>query len=139
MPGISNANPLTLYRAQHRGGKGKIGMETKDEDFVEQLFVASTHTYFLVFTTSGRVYWLKCYQIPQAGRTSRGKAIINLLNLQGTDEGIATILPVRDFEVGKNIIFATKRGLYQKDGSDGPTPILGPPESSPSTFRKGTP
>ena len=112
--GYIKRNPLTTYRAQHRGGKGKIGMETKDEDFVHQLFVASTHTYFLFFTTKGRVYWLKCYEIPQAGRATRGKAIINLLNLQDRDEGIATILPVREFEPGKNIVFATKNGLIKK-------------------------
>ena len=112
--GYIKRNPLTLYRAQRRGGKGKIGMETKSEDFVEQLFVASTHTYFLFFTTSGRVHWLKCYQIPQAGRASRGKAVINLLNLQNTGESIATILPVREFEEGKNIVFATRNGLIKK-------------------------
>ena len=112
--GYIKRNPLSLYRAQRRGGKGKIGMEPKKEDFVEQLFVASTHTYFLFFTTSGRVHWLKCYEIPQAGRASRGKAVINLLNLQQTGETIATILPVRQFEEGKNIVFATKNGLVKK-------------------------
>lgn len=112
--GYIKRHPLSLYRAQHRGGKGKIGMETKEEDFVSQLFVASTHTYFLFFTTSGRVYWHKCYEIPQAGRASRGKAVINLLNLQNTGEGVATILPVKEFEQGKNIIFVTKNGLIKK-------------------------
>ena len=112
--GYIKRNPLTTYRAQRRGGKGKIGMETKEEDFVDQLFVASTHTYFLFFTTKGRVYWLKCYEIPQAGRATRGKAIVNLLNLQDRDEGIATILPVREFEPGKNIVFATRNGLIKK-------------------------
>jgi DNA gyrase subunit A len=112
--GYIKRNPLSLYRAQRRGGKGKIGMETKEEDFVSQLFVANTHTYFLFFSTKGRVYWLKCYQIPQAGRTARGKPVINLLNLQDRDEGIATILPVADFEPGKNIVFATQNGIIKK-------------------------
>ena len=79
--GYIKRSPLTEYRAQRRGGKGKIGMDTKEEDFVEQLFVATTHTYFLFFTTTGRVYWLKCYELPQVGRTRRGKAIVNLLAL----------------------------------------------------------
>ena len=111
--GYIKRSPLSEYRAQRRGGKGKRGMETKEEDFVEQLFVASTHTFFLFFTTSGKVYWLKCYELPQVGRTSRGKAVVNLLNLN-TDEGVATILPVRNFEPGNNIIFATKKGIIKK-------------------------
>ncbi len=111
--GYIKRSPLTEYRAQRRGGKGKIGMDTKEEDFVEQLFVATTHTYFLFFTTTGRVYWLKCYELPQVGRTRRGKAIVNLLSLQEGEE-VATILPVRDFEPGTNIIFATRRGIIKK-------------------------
>ena len=112
--GYIKRNALSLYRAQHRGGKGKIGMETKLEDFVEQVFIASTHDYILVFTDAGRVYWLKVYQIPQAGRASRGKAIINLLNLQNGKERVAAVLPVREFEEGKNVVFATRRGVVKR-------------------------
>jgi DNA gyrase subunit A len=112
--GYIKRNAASLYRAQRRGGKGRIGMGTKEEDFVERLFVASTHNYFLVFTNAGRVYWLKCYTIPQAGHASRGKPIVNLLNLQDPTELVATILPVKEFEQGKNIIFATKKGLVKK-------------------------
>ena len=98
-PATSSATRSPLYRAQRRGGKGKIGATTKDEDFVEHLFVASTHAYILFFTTSGRVYWLKVHEIPQAGRAARGKAIVNLLSL-GADEKVAAVVPVREFERG---------------------------------------
>jgi len=111
--GYIKRNALSLYRAQHRGGKGKIGMDTKTEDFVEEVFIASTHDYVLIFTDAGRVYWLKVYQIPQAGRASRGKAIINLLELQKSGERLAAVLPVRDFEEGKYIVFATKQGVIK--------------------------
>jgi len=112
--GYIKRNALSLYRAQHRGGKGKIGMETKEEDFVEQVFIASTHDYVLVFTDAGRVYWLKVYQIPQAGRASRGKAIVNLLNLQDSKERIAAVLSVRKFVEGQYIVFATRRGVVKR-------------------------
>ncbi len=112
--GYIKRNALSLYRAQHRGGKGKIGMDTKTEDFVEEVFIASTHDYVLIFTDAGRVYWLKVYQIPQAGRASRGKAIINLLELQKSGERLAAVLPVRDFEEGKYIVFATKQGVIKR-------------------------
>jgi len=79
--GYIKRNPVSLYRSQRRGGRGKVGMGTKEEDFVEKIFIASTHNYLLVFTNKGRVYWLKVYQIPQAGRAARGKAIVNLVNL----------------------------------------------------------
>ena len=81
--GYIKRTPSSLYRAQHRGGKGKRGMGTKDEDFVEQLFVASTHHYLLIFTDAGRLYWLKVHEMPQAGRASKGKAIVNLVNMTG--------------------------------------------------------
>src|SRR4029450_1858621 len=79
--GYIKRNPISLYRAQRRGGRGKMGMSTREEDFVEDLFVASTHSYVLVFTTKGRVYWLKVYDIPQAGRAAKGKAIVNVVNM----------------------------------------------------------
>jgi DNA gyrase subunit A len=80
--GYIKRNPITLYQSQRRGGKGKTAMGTKDEDFVSLLFVASTHHTFLFFTNRGKVYWCKVYEIPQAGRASRGKAIVNLLNFE---------------------------------------------------------
>ncbi len=111
--GYIKRNPITLYRKQHRGGKGKTAMGVKDEDFVADLFVASTHHTFLFFTNMGRVYWCKVYDIPQAGRTSRGKAIVNLLNLE-KNEKLTTVLAVPAFEPGNYIIMATKSGLVKK-------------------------
>ena len=106
-------NPITLYRNQLRGGKGKMAMGVKEDDFVADLFVASTHHTFLFFTNQGQVYWCKAYDIPQAGRASRGKAIVNLLNL-GKDEKLTTVLAVPKFEPGYNIIMATRNGLVKK-------------------------
>ncbi|OEU60273.1 MAG: DNA gyrase subunit A [Desulfobacterales bacterium PC51MH44] len=111
--GYIKRNPITLYRKQQRGGKGKVAMGVKDEDFVADLFVASTHHTFLFFTNKGRVYWCKVYDIPQAGRTSRGKAIVNLLNLE-KDEKLTTVLAVPEFEPGYYIIKTTKNGLVKK-------------------------
>ncbi|MDR2861936.1 MAG: DNA gyrase subunit A, partial [Syntrophobacterales bacterium] len=99
--------------SQRRGGRGKVGMQTKEEDFVEKIFITSTHHYILIFTTTGRVYWLKVYQIPQAGRAARGKAIINLINLL-PEERVASILPVREFSEEKSIVLVTKRGIIKK-------------------------
>jgi DNA gyrase subunit A len=112
--GYIKRNALSLYRAQHRGGKGKIGMETKEEDFVEQVFIASTHDYVLVFTDAGRVYWLKVYQLPQAGRASRGKAIVNLLSLMDSKERLAAVLSVREFQEGRYVVFATSHGVVKR-------------------------
>ena len=111
--GYIKRNPVSLYRSQHRGGKGIAGMETKEDDFVVHLFVASTHDYFLFLTNQGRLYWLKVHEIPQAGRQARGKAMVNLLNLQ-PQEKVATILPVRSFEEGKYIFMVTRKGLVKK-------------------------
>jgi DNA gyrase subunit A len=111
--GYIKRNPITLYRNQRRGGKGKTAMGIKDEDFVEHLFVAFTHHTFLFFTNQGKVYWCKVYDIPQAGRMSRGKAIVNLLNFQ-RDEKLTTVLAVPSFEPGYHIIMATKNGLIKK-------------------------
>src|SRR5919109_780173 len=105
--------PGTLYRAQLRGGKGKIGTTTKEEDFVECLFVASMHAYILFFTTIGKVYWIKVHELPQASRAARGKPIVNLLNLE-PGERISAFLPVREFQDGRYIVFATKNGLIKK-------------------------
>jgi len=93
--GYVKRNPVSLYRAQKRGGKGKTGAMTSDDDFIEQIFVASTHAYLLLFTNKGRVFWLKVHELPQAGRAARGKAIINLVPL-GPDEKLAALLPVKE-------------------------------------------
>jgi DNA gyrase subunit A len=111
--GYIKRNPITLYNSQRRGGKGKTAMETKDEDFVEHLFVASTHHTFLFFTNQGRLYWSKVYEIPQAGRTSRGKAIINLMNFQN-EERLTAVLAVSKFEPGYHIMMATRSGVIKK-------------------------
>jgi DNA gyrase subunit A len=111
--GYIKRNPLTNYRAQRRGGKGKIGMETREEDFVERLFMATMHSYILFFTNKGRVYWLKVHQIPEAGRQAKGKAIINLLQIH-PDERVTAALPVREFTPGHFILMATKQGIIKK-------------------------
>jgi DNA gyrase subunit A len=111
--GYIKRNAVSLYRAQRRGGKGATGMRPKDEDFVENLFIASTHSYVLIFTSRGKVYWLKVHEIPQGGRAARGKAIVNLLNLEA-DEQVMTILPVKEFEEGRFIITATQKGTVKK-------------------------
>jgi DNA gyrase subunit A len=111
--GYIKRNPVSLYRAQRRGGKGKIGTTTRDEDFVEHLFVASTHSYILFFTTVGKVYWIKVHEVPQAGRAARGKAIVNLLTLQ-PGEKISAFLPVREFQENRFVFFATKKGVVKK-------------------------
>jgi DNA gyrase subunit A len=111
--GYIKRNPVSLYRSQHRGGRGKVGMGTKEEDFVEKIFIASTHHYVLIFTNQGRVYWLKVYQIPQAGRVARGKAMVNLINVS-PGERMAAVLPVRDFSDGKSVVMVTKKGIIKK-------------------------
>jgi DNA gyrase subunit A len=111
--GYIKRNPVTLYRAQHRGGKGKIGTTTREEDFVAYLFVASTHSYILFFTTVGKVYWIKVHELPQAGRAAKGKPIVNLLNLE-EGEKVSAFLSVREFQEGRFVVFATKKGLIKK-------------------------
>jgi len=111
--GYVKAQPLTDYRAQRRGGRGKIATRMKEEDFVDQLLIASTHATILCFSNRGRVYWLKVYEIPQAGREARGKPIVNLLNLQ-EGEQIQAILPVRDFSQGGFVFQATSDGTVKK-------------------------
>jgi len=111
--GYIKRNPVSLYRAQRRGGKGKIGTTTKEEDFVEYLFIASMHSYILFFTTVGKVYWIKVHELPQASRSARGKPIVNLLNLEA-GERVSAFLSVREFQEGRYIVFATKNGLVKK-------------------------
>ncbi len=111
--GYIKRNPTTLYRSQRRGGKGVVGATTKEEDFVEHLFISSTHSFLLFFTTVGRVLWLKVHEIPQGSRTAKGKAIVNLLPLK-EGEKISAYLPVKEFQEGYNILFATRKGLVKK-------------------------
>ena len=111
--GYIKRTPLTVYRAQRRGGKGMTGMATKEEDYVEHLFVATTHSYMLLFTNLGRVHWLKVHEFPQLGRAARGKAIANFLQLQ-TGEHVTTTIPIRQFEVDRFLVMGTKRGVVKK-------------------------
>jgi len=111
--GYIKRTAVSQYRAQRRGGKGKSGMKTKEEDFVEHLFVASSKDFMMFFTDTGRVYLLKVYEIPEGGRATRGKAIVNLLNLQA-GENIAAILSVKGFDDDRNLIMATRRGVVKK-------------------------
>ena len=104
---------VDLYRSQRRGGKGVTGMETKEEDVVQDLFIATTHSYLLFFTSQGRVHWLKVHEIPEGGRQAKGKAMANLLALAET-ERVAAVLPIREFEAGGFILFATKQGKVKK-------------------------
>src|SRR5690349_5063343 len=112
--GYIKRTPSSVYRAQRRGGKGLKGAETEEEDPIEHLFVASTHAYLLFFTNRGKVYWQKVYDLPELKRDSRGRAIVNLLNL-AEGEKVAACLPVRDFtQGGQFLIMATKSGLIKK-------------------------
>ena len=111
--GYIKRNPITLYQSQRRGGKGKTAMGTREEDFVEHLFVASTHHTFLFFTNQGKVYWCKVYEIPQAGRASKGRAIVNLLNFEA-GEKLTTVLAVPEFAPGSYIMMATRQGVIKK-------------------------
>jgi DNA gyrase subunit A len=105
--------PLDTYRLQRRGGRGLQGMETKEEDWVEHLFLARTHDYLTFFTRQGHCYWLKVHEIPQAGRNARGRPIVNLLALR-PEEQIAATVPVRDFQEERHLIFATRNGVVKK-------------------------
>ncbi len=113
--GYIKRNPLSLYRSQKRGGKGVTGLSSRQEDFVEKLFVASTHDYFLCFSNTGQLYWLKVHEIPEAARTSRGKALINLLPIdRKANEYIAAVVPVREFDPDKYVVMATRGGVIKK-------------------------
>ncbi|HTV82017.1 MAG TPA: DNA gyrase subunit A [Acidobacteriaceae bacterium] len=112
--GYLKRTPISTYRQQRRGGTGRLGMKTREEDFVSQLIVDSTHAWLLCFTNSGRVYWLKVYEIPDVGAAGKGKSMASLLNLQ-PGETVRTILPARDLEEeGKFIFFATRKGTVKK-------------------------
>jgi DNA gyrase subunit A len=112
--GYLKRTPISIYRQQRRGGTGRTGMKTREEDFVSQLIVDSSHAYLLCFTNAGRVYWLKVYEVPDVGAAGKGKSMQSLLNLQA-GENVRTILPVRDLEEeGKFIFFATRKGVVKK-------------------------
>src|SRR5215212_2870167 len=111
--GYVKRSPLSLYRAQRRGGKGRIGMQTKEEDIVEHLFVASAHSYILVFTDRGRLYWLKVHAIPEVAANARGKAIVNLLQVE-PGENVRALLTSKDFTEGKYVVMATRAGKIKK-------------------------
>jgi DNA gyrase subunit A len=111
--GFVKRNSLDLYRSQRRGGKGAMGMETREEDFVETLFTASTHDTVLFFSNLGRIYWLKIYQIPEMGRAAKGKAIVNLLQISQR-ERITAVFPIKEFKDDEFLIMATKRGTIKK-------------------------
>jgi DNA gyrase subunit A len=113
--GYIKRTALTTYRSQRRGGRGRVGMKTRDEDFVDQLFIASTHSYVLIFTDRGRVYWLKVHEIPDVGPNGKGKAAVNLVRLQ-PGEKIAAFAAVRDFPPGRYVLLATAKGIVKKTG-----------------------
>src|SRR5438445_5812681 len=111
--GYIKRTPITSYRNQRRGRKGRIGMRTREEDFVSHLFVASTHAYIMIFSDRGRGYWLKVHEIPDVGPGGKGKAIANLVSM-APDERIAALLSVKEFEEGKFIVMGTQRGVVKK-------------------------
>jgi len=111
--GYIKRTPVNLYRRQRRGGKGRVGIKPKEEDFVEHFFIASTHSYILVFTQRGQLYWLKVHRLPEVGPTGKGKPIVNLLNIP-EGEGVAALLPVREFKEEAFILMATRKGMVKK-------------------------
>ncbi len=115
--GYLKRTPISIYRMQHRGGKGRIGMRTREQDFVASLFVASTHSYLLIFTNQGKIHWLKVYVIPDVGSSGKGKAIVNLVNFE-QGEKVAALLPVTEFAQDQFVVFATRRGTVKKTRLD---------------------
>ncbi|MES1932286.1 DNA gyrase subunit A [Salinisphaera shabanensis T35B1] len=111
--GYVKSQPLDAYRAQRRGGRGKSATQTKDADFIDKLWVAHTHDTLLCFSSAGKAYWLKVYELPSAGRGARGKPIVNLLPLEA-DERISQVLPIKDFSTSQNVFFATRNGTVKK-------------------------
>ena len=111
--GYVKRQPLDAYKMQKRGGRGVIGTETKETDFVEEIFIANTHDYLLCFTNKGKIHWIKVYQIPEAGRYAKGSAIVNMIEL-GKEEKITACVPVREFKKDNYIFFVTKKGTVKK-------------------------
>jgi DNA gyrase subunit A len=125
--GYVKRNPVSLYRAQKRGGRGRTGAQASDDDFIEQIFVASTHAYLLLFTNQGRVFWLKVHELPQAGRNARGKAIVNLVQL-GPDEKIAALLPVKELKAKAS---AEVENGAEEGEAEAPLDAIAPREVTP--------
>ncbi len=115
--GYVKRTPIATYRQQLRGGKGRIGMRIREEDFVEHLFIASTHSYLLIFTNQGKVYWLKVYEIPDVGSAGKGKGIANLVDMT-SEERVRAVLAVRDFPPDRFVIFSTRHGVVKKTALD---------------------
>src|SRR6185295_11989215 len=111
--GYIKRTAISTYRNQRRGGKGRIGMRTRDEDFVSHLFVASTHAYIMIFSDRGRAYWLKVHEIPDVGPGGKGKAVANLVSME-EGEKIAAMLAVKEFDENKFIVMGTRRGVVKK-------------------------
>ena len=111
--GYIKSLPLATYRQQHRGGRGITGMDMKDGDFIEHLFICSTHDYLLFITNRGKVYRSKVYELPEAQRTAKGRALVNILPLR-EGERVQSVLSTRDFTEGKYLIFATRKGMVKK-------------------------
>ena len=105
--------PISTYRRQNRGGKGVIGMGTKDDDFLEHIFIASAHQYILFFTDRGKCYWLKVFEVPEGSRQSRGRSLVNLLRLE-SDERVTAFLPIREFDSQRSVFMATQKGTIKK-------------------------
>ena len=115
--GYAKSQPIDVYRSQRRGGKGKTATTTKEEDFVDKLFIAGTHDTILCFSTQGKLYWLKVYELPQAGRTARGRPLVNLLPL-GDGERITAVLPVKEFDAELYVLMVTRHGIVKKTPLD---------------------
>ena len=127
--GYIKSLPLSTYRQQRRGGVGVTGMEMKDDDYIEHLFVSSTHDYLLFFTNRGKVYRLKVYELPEASRTARGRALVNLLPLR-EGERVQSVLATRDFSEGQYLVFATRNGEWSRRPSSAPTTRRSRPTAS---------
>ena len=112
--GYAKAQPIDVYQAQKRGGRGRSATKVKDEDFIDKLFVANTHDTLLCFSSRGKVYWLKVYQVPQASRGSRGKPIVNLLPLRGRTSGSMPSCPFKEYAEGHFVFMATSAGTVKK-------------------------
>ncbi|MDP6184520.1 MAG: DNA gyrase subunit A, partial [Gammaproteobacteria bacterium] len=115
--GYAKSQPIDVYRSQRRGGKGKTATTTKEEDFVDKLFIASTHDTILCFSTRGKLYWLKVYEVPQASRTARGRPLVNLLPLDD-GERITAVLPIKEFDAELYVLMATRQGVVKKTSLD---------------------
>jgi len=115
--GYAKSQPIDVYRSQRRGGKGKTATTTKEEDFVDKLFIAGTHDTILCFSTQGKLYWLKVYELPQAGRTARGRPLVNLLPLSD-GERITAVLPIKEFDAELYVLMVTRRGIVKKTPLD---------------------